>query len=78
MTLISRIAAWFAPLPAPVLAPLLAVLLAVLATPVPAQPAAPQAPVFVLNSLDASVSVIDPVTWKRVGRDSCKTQQKRP
>ena len=32
MTLISRIAAWFAPLPAPVLAPLLAVLLAVLAT----------------------------------------------
>ncbi len=68
MTLISRIAAWFAPLPAPVLAPLLAVLLAVLATPVPAQPAAPQAPVFVLNSLDASVSVIDPVTWKETRR----------
>ncbi len=43
----------------------------------PASPTAPQAvapakpqarPIFVLNSLDASVSVIDPVTWKEVSR----------
>ncbi len=34
-----------------------------------AAPAKPQArPIFVLNSLDASVSVIDPVTWKEVSR----------
>jgi len=32
-----------------------------------AQPATP-APVFVLNSLDADVSVIDPVTWREIKR----------
>src|SRR3954454_19227574 len=30
--------------------------------------AAQTAPIFVLNSLDANVSVIDPVTWKEVRR----------
>ena len=29
---------------------------------------APRAPIFVLNSLDASVSVVDPVTWKETRR----------
>ena len=49
------------------------------ATPAPAQPASPvpsasastgslKAPLFVLNSLDANVSVIDPVTWKEIRR----------
>ncbi len=34
----------------------------------PAAPAAPLPPVFVLNSLDASVSVIDPVRWVETAR----------
>jgi YVTN family beta-propeller protein len=31
-------------------------------------PSAPRAPIFVLNSLDANVSVIDPVTWRETHR----------
>jgi YVTN family beta-propeller protein len=39
------------------------------AAPKPVQAAAAMThPVFVLNSLDASVSVIDPVTWKETRR----------
>ena len=37
-------------------------------TPASAVPAAPAMPVFVLNSLDASVSVIDPLTWTETER----------
>jgi YVTN family beta-propeller protein len=33
-----------------------------------AQPAVPAAPVFILNSKDADVSVIDPVSWKEIKR----------
>ncbi len=45
-------------------APLLtAALLAVLLTPAQAAP-----PIFILNSLDANISVIDPVTWKETKR----------
>ena len=29
---------------------------------------APKYPIFVLNSLDANVSIVDPVSWKEVGR----------
>ena len=46
------------------LRPLLGVCFAVLALPALAQPA----PLFVLNSLDASVSVIDPVKWTETRR----------
>lgn len=46
------------------LAPFLtAALLAVLLTPAQAAP-----PIFILNSLDANISVIDPVTWKETKR----------
>ena len=44
--------------------PVLALLLVLLAQPVSAQ----SHPVFVLNSLDASVSVIDPVSWQETSR----------
>lgn len=45
-----------------------AVLAAPSTPPAPVAPAAPLPPVFVLNSLDASVSVIDPVRWAETAR----------
>lgn len=45
---------------------------AALAQPLPQaqalQPAQPQPPIFVLNSLDATVSVIDPLHWREINR----------
>jgi DNA-binding beta-propeller fold protein YncE len=38
------------------------------------QAAAQPAPIFVLNSLDASVSIIDPTAWKEVRRLSTGTE----
>ncbi|MFY8105145.1 MAG: YncE family protein, partial [Ramlibacter sp.] len=37
-------------------------------SPAPSAPAASLAPIFVLNSLDANVSVIDPATWQETQR----------